>query len=97
MKDTLEALWRGDIDPFTDSQRNTPEMKQLMEYIARHHDKLLKTMSEEQKDIFERFNDCRSEYTSLSNEALFVYAFRLGARLMIDILSQTAYPPEQSL
>ena len=88
MKDTLKALWRGNIEPFTDSQRNTTEMKQLMEYMARHHDNLLKMLNEEQKDIFERFNDCRSEYSSLSEEALFVYAFRLGARLMLDVLSK---------
>ena len=58
MNSTLEELWHGNVSPQTDSRNNTPEMKQLMEYMARHHDDLLKSLTDEQKDIFERFDDC---------------------------------------
>ena len=58
MRSTLEELWHGNISPETDSRSNTPEMKRLMEYMARHHDTLMTTMTDEQKDIFERFDDC---------------------------------------
>ena len=61
-------------------------MKQLMDYMARHHDDLLKTLTDEQRDIFERFDDCWSEYASLAEEAIFVYAFRLGAQMTLDAL-----------
>ena len=64
-------------------------MKELMEYMARHHDDLLKTMSDEQKEIFEKFDDCWSEYVSLAESAIFEYAFRLGARLTIETLQDT--------
>ena len=94
MKGTLEELWHGNVSPQTDSRNNTPEMKQLMEYMARHHDDLLKSMNEEQKDIFERFDDCWSEYASLAEEAIFVYAFRLGAQMMLDVLSKPACPQD---
>ena len=67
-------------------------MKQLMEYMAQHHDDLLKTLSEEQRDIFERFDDCWSEYASLAEEAIFVYAFRLGTSMMLDILRKENEP-----
>ena len=87
MKSTLEELWHGNISPETDSRTNTPEMKRLMEYMARHHDNLITTMTDEQKDIFERFDDCWSEYASLAEKSIFVYAFRLGANIAIDILS----------
>lgn len=36
-------------------------MKQLMEYMVRHHDDLLKTLTDEQKEIFEKFDDGWSE------------------------------------
>ena len=39
--------------PKEDSRNNSYEMKQLMEYMARHHDDLLKSMTDEQKEIFE--------------------------------------------
>ena len=87
MRSTLEELWHGNISPETDSRTNTPEMKRLMEYMARHHDNLMTTMTDEQKDIFERFDDCWSEYASLAEKSIFVYAFRLGARIAIEVLS----------
>ena len=87
MRSTLEELWHGNISPETDSRTNTPEMKRLMEYMARHHDDLITTMTDEQKDIFERFDDCWSEYASMAEKSIFVYAFRLGANIAIDILS----------
>ncbi len=92
MKGTLEDLWHGNMNPQEDSRNNTPEMKQLMEYMARHHDDLLKSMTKEQKDIFERFDDCWSEYASLAEEAIFVYAFRLGAQRMLEILRKENEP-----
>ena len=54
MKSTLEELWHGNISPETDSRTNTPEMKRLMEYMARHHDNLMTTITDDQKDFFER-------------------------------------------
>jgi hypothetical protein len=84
MKNMIKELWRGNVMPPEEGRQNTPEMKQLLEYIGRHNDDLQKTMTDEQKAIFEKFNDCWSEYVSLSDEALFEYAFRLGARLMLE-------------
>ena len=88
MKNILGELWHGNISPQEDCRTNTPEMKQLMEYMARHHDDLLKTLSDEQRDIFERFDDCWSEYASLEEEAIFVNAFRLGAQMTLDAFAQ---------
>ena len=71
MRSILQELWRGNICPQTDSRNNSPEMKQLMEYMAWHHDDLLKTMTDEQKEIFEKFDDCWSEYMSLAEAPIF--------------------------
>ena len=61
-------------------------MRQLMEYIARYHDDLLKTLNDEQKETFEKFNDCWNEYIELAEKAIFTYAFKLGARLTFETL-----------
>ena len=92
MNSTLEDLWHGNISPQTSSRNNTPEMKQLMEYMAQHHESLLKSVTDEQKDILERFDDCWSEYASLAEEAIFVYALRLGAQMMLEILRKENEP-----
>ncbi|MBR2019735.1 MAG: hypothetical protein IKA05_04980 [Clostridia bacterium] len=85
----INELWHGNIVPQEDSRNNSPEMKELMEYMARHHDDLLKTMSVEQKEVFEKFDDCWSEYMSLAEAAIFEYAFKLGARLVLAVQSDT--------
>ena len=84
----IKELWHGNIAPQDDSRNNSPEMKELMEYMARHHDELLKTMTDEQKKIFEKFDDCWSEYMSLAEAAIFEYAFKLGANLILNVLEQ---------
>ena len=73
--------------PQSDRRNSTPEMKELLEYISRHHEDLLKTMTDEQKELFEKFEDCWSEYASLSDAELFEYAFKLGMNLAIEALA----------
>ena len=88
MRSILQELWCGNICPQTDSRNNSSEMKELIEYMARHHDDLLKTLNDEQKAIFEKFDDCWSEYSSYAEEAIFEYAFKLGMQIAIQTLSE---------
>ena len=85
----IKELWHGNIVPQDDARNNSKEMKELMEYMTRHHDDLLKTMTDEQKEIFEKFDDCWSEYMSLAEAAIFEYAFKLGGRIAMEILTDT--------
>ena len=88
MKETIEELWHGNIIPQEDSRTNSLEMKELLSYMARHHEDLEKSFTDEQKEIFEKFHDCWSEYASLAEEAIFTYAFKLGGRLMLETLQE---------
>ena len=87
MKETIEELWHGNIIPQEDSRTNSLEMKELLSYMARHHEDLEKSFTDEQKEIFEKFHDCWSEYASLAEEAIFVYAFKLGAKMMLETIA----------
>ena len=88
MRSIINELWHGNIIPQEDSRNNTKEMKELLSYMSRHHEDLEKTLSDEQKEIFEKFHDCWSEYASYAEEAIFTYAFKLGAQLMLETQSQ---------
>ena len=88
MESIIKELWHGNIIPQEDSRTNSKEMKELLGYMARHHEDLEKTFSEEQKEIFEKFRDCWSEYTSLSEAEIFSYAFKLGMRIAIETLTK---------
>ena len=59
-----------------------------MKYIADHHSALNETLTDKQKKLFEKFNDCYDELNDINQRELFVYAFRLGARLMLAAMSK---------
>ena len=87
MRSILEELFYGNICPNTDCRSNDKETKQLMGYIANHHDKLLSTLNDQQKEILEKFDDCYNELTDINEREIFVYAFKLGARIALEMLS----------
>ena len=88
MKSIINELWLGNIDPQNDSRNNSQKIKELMEYMARHHEKLNQMMNDEQKETFEKFHDCWSEYMSLVEAAIFEYAFKLGMQIAIETLTE---------
>lgn len=55
--------------------------------MARHHEDLAKTFTDEQKEIFEKFHDCLDEYVSIAEAAIFEYAFKLGMQIAIEALN----------
>ena len=88
MRSIINELWHGNIVPQEDSRNNTTEMKELISYIARHDEALEKLLTEEQKAIFEKYQDCWNEYVSLAEAAIFEYAFKLGMQIAIETLTE---------
>ena len=88
MKSIINELWHGNIVPQEDSRNNTKEMKELLSYMARHNEDLEKTLTDEQKEIFQKLHDCWDEYVTLSEAAIFEYAFKLGMQIAIETLTE---------
>ena len=91
MRSILEELFYGNICPNTDCRSHDKEAKQLMGYIADHHDNLLSTLNDQQKEILEKFDDCYNELTDINEREIFSYAFKLGMRIAIEVLTSNAY------
>ena len=90
MKSILEELYYGNVCPQEDSVIPSAKTEQLKGFIAYHHANLSSTLTDKQKEIFEKFNDCVSELTDINDYETFEYAFKLGARIAIEVL----YPYE---
>ena len=86
MSSILEELFYGNVCPNTDCRSHDKETKQLMGYIADHHDNLLSTLNDHQKEILEKFDDCYNELTDINEREIFVYAFKLGMKIAIEVL-----------
>ena len=91
MRSILEELFYGNICPNTDCRNRDKETKQLMGYIADHHDNLLSNLNDQQKEILEKFDDCYNELTDINEREMFSYAFKLGMRIAIEVLTSNIY------
>ena len=54
----LEEFWYGNIEPAEYDTSSGKEYKELLQLISRNEDKLLATMTEEQKELFIKYADC---------------------------------------
>ena len=88
MQSIIEELYYGNVLPFERRAPRGGEYARIIKYLSRNEEGLLETLTEAQKEIFEKFHDCWSEYASLAEEAIFAYAFKLGGRLMLETLSE---------
>ena len=88
MKKTLIDLWYGNIDPRQDAQADHPIISDLMHLIERNRTDLNKSLSEDQKEIFEKYEGCADELSGLCERNYFIYGFRLGMRLAVEALAE---------
>ena len=52
----LEEFWYGNIEPTEYDTSSCKEYKKLLELICRNEEKLKDTMTDEQKELFEKYN-----------------------------------------
>ena len=87
MRSILEELFYGNVCPNTDCRSKGGQTKELMGYVADHHNALFGELTDKQKETLEKFDDCYSELTNINEREIFVYAFKLGMRIAIEVLS----------
>ena len=88
MKKTLIDLWYGNVDPRQDAQANQPIISDLMHLIERNRNDLNRTLNDDQKEIFEKYEGCTCELSGLCERNYFIYGFRLGMRLAVEALAE---------
>ena len=87
MRSILEELWCGNICSNVGSREMTKETKELISHISDHRENLQATLTDKQKEMLEKFDDFYDELTDINQREIFVYAFRLGARIAIEVMS----------
>ena len=84
----LEELWYGNIEPAEYDTSPSKEYKQMLQLISPNEDKLLATMMDAQKELFTKYADCVRDYQVMADCMLFQNSFRLGAKMMIAVMSE---------
>ena len=62
---TIDELWYGNISPFEQCTRGDKRLKELLKLVARNRDELDDTLTDKQKDILEKFEECMNEISSV--------------------------------
>ena len=73
----LEEFWYGNIEPAEYDTSSSKEYKELLQLISRNEEKLLATMTDEQKDLFTKYSDCVREYEVMAECVLLQNIFLL--------------------
>ena len=84
----LQELWRGNITPSERFVRSGSEYKKIAGKLSDEMDRLMEMISPEARMQLENIGNLRADMAVLSNEDIFIYAFRMGARLMLDVLGE---------
>lgn len=84
--DVLRELWRGEISPTDRRVRQGSEYQQTAKEIREKMGEFLATLSPEARERLEAINDLKSDLSVMANEDYFLYGFRLGARMILDII-----------
>ena len=84
----LEELWYGNIDPTEYGVSPSQEYRELHRLVDRNETDLRATMTDTQKELFKRYLESVLEYQTLSELILFQNSFKLGARLMVEVMEE---------
>lgn len=82
----LEKLWREGISPSERYVRPGSDYQKISTQRNAEMKRLLELLSPEAKEQLEVMETLRFDMTMLSEEDVFIYGFRLGARLILDIM-----------
>ena len=82
----IEDLYYGRVSPYEMSISTAPEYQKLKALADKNEDLLRETLSDEQKDLLEKLIECITDISSISERDMFIAGFRLGVKLMIDVM-----------
>jgi hypothetical protein len=81
---TLEDLYYGNIHPYERDMKKTGRESALLRLAVKNENDLLATLTEQQKEIFQKCKDSESEMHCAFELRSFIEGFRLGMKLTAE-------------
>jgi len=88
MESILAALYRGQLQPEETIVPSHPEYRPLGRQIGAMTEKWRKELSDEMFRELEEYSDLCVSVNSLHIEAAFIQGFKLGANMIIEVMSR---------
>ena len=83
---TLEDLYYGNISPHERYIKRGTRVDKLVKLIYKNEEELNSGLTEKQKETFEKFKDCQSELSGLTERDAFRDGFILAVRIMVEAM-----------
>lgn len=87
MQSIFEELYHGNIRPDSRIYAKDSPFVKAAHVKKESMDKLMETMNETQKELFEVYADAEGEIDGITRYDIFTYSFILGSSLMMEILA----------
>ena len=84
----LRELWRGEISPTDRRVRQGSEYQKRAAEARKQIAEFAAMLSPEAKERMEEINDQKHSMAMLAEEDVFIYGFRLGARMMLEVMEE---------
>lgn len=81
MQSIIEELYYGNVLPYERRMPRSGEYPRIAKYMSRNEESLIETLTEEQKEIFEKFKATVAELNGIEEAITFAIGFKLGLRL----------------
>ena len=82
----LRELWRGEVSPTDRRVRQGSEYQQRAAEVRKQMMELTAMLSPEVKERMDTINDLKHDLSMMAEEDVFIYGFRLGARMILDVM-----------
>lgn len=84
----LEDLYIGEVHPGERSSNQNQQYKKALNEAIKAGDALTASLTEQQKELFEEYMTAQREVNILTDVETYIYSFRLGAKIMLDVLTE---------
>ena len=81
----LEDLYYGNISPHERYIKQGSKVEKLVKLICKNEDELSNSLTEKQKETFEKFKDVTSELSCITEREAFTAGFILATRIMMQV------------
>ena len=83
---TLEDMWFEGLPTNPHGTATNQQCRDLCELLRRNEQELLPLLPEKAKEVYEKMKDNLMELGQVSECEIFTQGFRLGARILLDVL-----------
>ena len=88
----IKDLYYGNISPHERYIKQGTRVDKLVKLICRNEEELNTTLTDKQKETFEKFKDCTNELSSITEGEAFSAGFILATRLMAEGMQASVTP-----